>query len=256
MIEVKDLVKRYGSFVAVDGINFNVKRGEIFGFLGVNGAGKTTTLRMLTGVLRPTSGSISIGGYSLANEPEAAKQIIGYIPDRPYLYPRLTAHEYLLFVADLHDVGRKEALERIPELLQQYALRNWENDLIDGFSHGMKQRLAMCAALVHAPRVLVVDEPMVGLDPHGAKLLKRTFKAYAEAGMSILLSTHSLNVAEELADRLAIIHHGKLIVTGNMSEVRSAVGSEQEGLEEIFLEITHASLDEYSGEETIAEERA
>lgn len=246
MIVLRDLVKRYGDFVAVNGISLQVEQGEIFGFLGVNGAGKTTTLRMLTGVLQPTSGSISIGGVDLLSSPEEAKAITGYIPDRPYLYNRLTAREYLRFVADLHNVSRERSAPRIAELLQQYALADWEDDLIEGFSHGMKQRLAMCAALVHEPKVLIVDEPMVGLDPHGARLLKRTFREYAERGMSILLSTHSLNVAEELADRLAILHRGSIITTGTLSEVRSHVGQSEAGLEEIFLQITWASGDEYS----------
>ncbi len=246
MISIRNLTKRYGDFCAVNGISLDVHAGEIFGFLGVNGAGKTTTLRMLTGVLKPTSGEISIGGVDLLRRPEEAKSVTGYIPDRPYLYNRLTAREYLLFVADLHNVPRLESEPRIAELLHQYALGDWELDLIEGFSHGMKQRLAMCAALVHQPKVLIVDEPMVGLDPHGARLLKRTFRDYADAGMSILLSTHSLNVAEELADRLAILHHGSVITVGTLDEVRAHAGQSEADLEEIFLQLTWASGDEYS----------
>lgn len=238
MIVLKDLRKQYGSFTAVDGISLEVREGEIFGFLGVNGAGKTTTLRMLTGVLKPTAGSISIGGIDLSTSPESAKAITGFIPDRPYLYNKLTGREYLYFVADLHSVPAKVVDQRIDKLLGQYSLLEWENELVEGFSHGMKQRLAMCAALVHEPRVLIVDEPMVGLDPHGAKLLKSCFRQYADQGMSILLSTHSLNVAEELADRLAIIHKGTVIALGTMEEMRELAGGANQRLEEIFLQLT------------------
>lgn len=238
MILIRELSKKYGSFTAVDKISLEINSGEIFGFLGVNGAGKTTTLRMLTGVLKPTSGSIHIGGIDLFSEPEKAKAITGFIPDRPYLYNKLTGREYLYFVSDLHSVPSQVVDQRIDKLLAQYSLVDWQNELIDGFSHGMKQRLAMCAALVHEPQVLIVDEPMVGLDPHGAKLLKSCFRQYADQGMSILLSTHSLNVAEELADRLAIIHKGNVIALGTLEQMRELAGGSNQRLEEIFLQLT------------------
>jgi ABC-2 type transport system ATP-binding protein len=246
MIALRNLTKRYGTFCAVNNISLEVQPGEIFGFLGVNGAGKTTTLRMLTGVLKPTSGSIHIGGFDMYREPEKAKAITGFIPDRPYLYSKLTGREYLYFVAELHSVREETAESRIDRLLKQYSLLDWQNELIDGYSHGMKQRLAMCAALVHDPKVLIVDEPMVGLDPHGAKLLKSCFREYAEQGMSILLSTHSLNVAEEVADRLAIIHRGVVIAIGTLDEMRALAGGENQRLEEIFLQLTWGGGDEYS----------
>jgi ABC-2 type transport system ATP-binding protein len=239
MIEVKNVTKQYGDFSAVKDISFTVNSGEIFGFLGVNGAGKTTTLRMLAGVLRPTEGSITIGDYNMAEEPENAKAITGYIPDRPYLYAKLTGREFLSFVADLYKVPTATAQERIDSLLEDYGLTGWQSELIDSYSHGMKQRLATAAALVHEPSVLIIDEPMVGLDPHGAKLLKDSMRRYAhENGMSVLLSTHSLNVAEEVSDRLAIIHGGSILTTGTLSELREQTGGGDEGLEKMFLQLT------------------
>lgn len=243
MIKIENVLKKYGSFCAVDSISLEVEPGEIFGFLGVNGAGKTTTIRMMTGILRPTSGKIFIGGYDLENEPEKAKLITGYIPDRPYLYNKLTGREFLYFIADLYMVDSAEAEERIDGLLKEYGLTQWQDEMIENYSHGMKQRIATCGALVHKPKVLIVDEPMVGLDPHGAKLLKDRFRSYAEAGTSIFLSTHSLNVAEEVADRLAIIHQGKILTIGTLDEIRALTGRSEEGLEEMFLQLTAGFTD-------------
>lgn len=238
MISVQHLSKRYGSYLAVNDISFSVAPGEIFGFLGANGAGKTTTIRMLTGVLKPTAGSIEIAGFDMATHSREAKNVTGYIPDRPYLYNALTAQEFLRFVADLREIPEEETGPRIEDLLKSYALFDRRNDLVGGFSHGMKQRLAVCAALLHRPKVLIVDEPMVGLDPHGARLLKSLFKRYAAEGMAILLSTHSLNVAEELCDRLGIMQRGSLVAIGTLSEFRSLSHIRHERLEEIFLELT------------------
>ena len=238
MIEISDLTKEYGKFRAVDNISFSVEPGEIFGFLGINGAGKTTTLKMLAGVLKPSSGRIRIGNYDMQHEPEKAKGITGYIPDRPYIYNKLTGREFLAFVADLYLVPLEEASFRIDQLLEEYGLVQWQNELVESYSHGMKQRLATCAALVHKPKVLIVDEPMVGLDPHGAKFLKTAFRRYADEGMSILLSTHSLNVAEEVADRLAIIHQGSIIAIGTLAHIREKTGQAETRLEEMFLRLT------------------
>jgi ABC-2 type transport system ATP-binding protein len=243
MIEVQDLRKRYGTFQALKGISFSIASGEIFGFLGVNGAGKTTTLKILAGILQPTSGAAYIGGFSLRDDPSKAKGLTGFIPDRPHLYPKLTGREHLYFVADLYRVAPSDAERRIDELLDNYALVEWQDELIESYSHGMKQRLATCAALVPRPKVLIVDEPMVGLDPHGAKLLKDSFRRYAGEGMSILLSTHSLNVAEEVSDRIAIIHRGELLDTGTVEEIRGRTGLTDSGLEQMFLQMT-AGLDE------------
>lgn len=238
MIEIQDLVKEYGSFRAVDGISLSVSPGEIFGFLGVNGAGKTTTLRMLAGILRPTSGNLKICGHDVVTDPVKTKSVTGYIPDRPYLYPKLSGREFLQFIAQLYNVSHDQIEERINIHLDEYRLTDWQNELIESYSHGMKQRLATCAALIHKPKVLIVDEPMVGLDPHGAKLLKERFRSYAKAGMAILLSTHSLNVAEEVADRLAIINRGKIIATGTLAEIKHLTGLHDRNLEHLFLELT------------------
>lgn len=238
MVILDSVTKQYGAFTAVNNLSLKIAPGEIFGFLGVNGAGKTTTLRMLAGVLRPTSGHISIGGHDLAIDPIPAKQITGYIPDRPYLYNKLTGKEFLSFVADLYNVPVAEAEDRIESLLDEYRLIDWKNELIESYSHGMKQRLATCAGLVHHPKVLIVDEPMVGLDPHGAKFLKDAFRRYAKAGMAILLSTHSLHVAEEVADRLVIIDKGAIITQGTLKEIQAFAGSHDERLESLFLRLT------------------
>ena len=241
MIEVKNLVKEYGDFRAVNDISFSVKKGEIFGVLGVNGAGKTTTLRMLTGILQPTSGSISMDGKTMKDDPLYLKSITGYIPDRPYLYPKLTGREFLEFCADLYRVDTEVAKSKIDSLLADYMLTEWENELIDSYSHGMKQRLATCAALVHNPSILIIDEPMVGLDPHGAKMLKDAMRQYAREGTTILLSTHSLNVAEEVADRLIIIHKGSVLQLGTLDELKKHAGTEDSRLEAVFIELTSES---------------
>lgn len=238
MIEVEHLKKRYGHSLAVNDVSFSVEPGQIFGFLGANGAGKTTTIRMLTGVLKPTAGLIRICGLNIENDPLSVKQVTGYIPDRPYLYHSLSAEEFLRFVGDLREVPEDVLEQRIEMLLTDYGLFDRKNDLIGGFSHGMKQRLAVCSALLHSPKVLIVDEPMVGLDPHGARLLKNLFRSYAAQGMSILLSTHSLSVAEELCDRLAIMQRGALVATGTLDEFRGRSHRQHERLEEIFIELT------------------
>lgn len=238
MITLENVSRSYGRFLAVDDISFSVKPGEVFGFLGVNGAGKTTTLRMITGILRPSTGRIQIGDHDINREPEKAKAITGYIPDRPYIYTKLTAREFLQFVGDLYSVPRRTRDERAESLLLEYGLLDRQDELIESFSHGMKQRLATAAAIIHEPKVLVIDEPMVGLDPHGAKMLKQAIRRYAEQGMTILLSTHSLNVAEEVSDRIAIIHHGKILTIGTLDELRTKANAHQESLEEVFLRLT------------------
>ncbi len=243
MITLKNLSKSYGSFKAVNDISLHVPSGGIFAFLGVNGAGKTTTIKMITGILKPSLGSIYLGGYDLGAEPLQAKAITGYIPDRPNLYPKLTGREFLNFMCDLYRVPAKQAERRIDEVLEEYTLTQWQDELIESYSHGMKQRIATCGALVHDPRVLIVDEPMVGLDPHGARNLKDAFKRYAKSGVTIFLSTHSLNVAEELADNLAIIHKGSILTTGTLEDIRALTGKHDEGLEDMFLELTSPSVE-------------
>ncbi|MDZ4786906.1 MAG: ABC transporter ATP-binding protein [bacterium] len=244
MIELKNLEKRYGNFCAVNDISLTIEPGEIFAFLGVNGAGKTTTIRMMTGILQPTAGSISIGGFDLSKNPEKAKSITGYIPDRPYIYPKLTGREFLYFVGSLYKVSKKECAKRVQELLQQFSLVEWQNEMVESYSHGMKQRLATCAALVHKPKILIVDEPMVGLDPRGARMFKDALREFADRGMTIFLSTHSLDVAEELADRLAIIQKGKIISIGTLNEIKARSGFIDKGLELLFLQLTEETLPE------------
>ncbi len=237
MIKLINLRKEFGNFVAVDDINLEVPPGRIFAFLGTNGAGKTTSIRMLTGVLQPTSGTAEIGGYDIQKNPIEAKFLMGVIPDRPYLYGKLTAREFLMFMADLYKVEPKTARTRMADLLGLYGLAEWEHDLIDGYSHGMKQRLLMCASQIHNPPVLVIDEPMVGLDPRGAKLLKDTLKKSAANGMTIFMSTHSLSVAEEIADQLAIIRRGRIVAMGTLEELYKRAKSDASDLENVFLQI-------------------
>ncbi|MEX0980142.1 MAG: ABC transporter ATP-binding protein [Gemmatimonadota bacterium] len=231
-------VKRYGSFTAVKGLDLDVMRGEIFGFLGPNGAGKTTTIRMVAGVLQPTSGRILVGGDDLAVNPTAAKMRIGYIPDRPFLYEKLSGGEFLRFVAGLWGKEEDAVEEQVTRLLALFHLTEWRNELIESYSHGMRQKLLISSALIHEPELVVVDEPMVGLDPRSARLLKDLLRAYVASGGTVFLSTHTLEVAEALCDRIAIISEGEIIAQGTMDELRSHAEAGTAGLEEIFLKVT------------------
>jgi ABC-2 type transport system ATP-binding protein len=240
MIELTNLVKKYGAFTAVDGVSLEVAAGEIHGFLGPNGAGKTTTIRMIAGLLKPTAGRIVIAGHDLAAEPEAAKATLGFIPDRPFLYEKLTAVEFLRFHAGLFGI-EDGVSHRIDELLELFELRDWGGELVESFSHGMKQRLVMCAAFLHRPQALVVDEPMVGLDPRGARLIKQVFREAARKGMAILMSTHTLEVAQEMCDHISIILHGRIIARGTVDELRTLAGGKDEQLTPVFLKLTGGS---------------
>src|SRR5882724_753388 len=239
MIELEGLCKRYGQFTAVENLTLGVADGEIFGFLGPNGAGKTTTIRMMMGLLLPTSGRIRLGGFDLADQPIEAKRISGFVPDRPFLYDKLTASEQLRFCADLYEVEATKRERRITEQLELFDLADWAGELVESFSHGMKQRLAFAAALLHEPRLLVIDEPMVGMDPRGARMLRSLLRALAERGTTIFLSTHSLEVAEALCDRIGIIQQAKLIALGSLDDLRAQAGTGRH-LEEIFLKLTGA----------------
>lgn len=252
MISLINLSKKFGNFTAVDKVNIEIGAGTIFAFLGTNGAGKTTTIRMMTGVLQPSEGTAEIGGYDIQTNPIEAKFLMGVIPDRPYLYGKLTGREFLTFMADLYQVDSKLANQRIADLLDLYGLAEWQHDLVDSYSHGMKQRLLMCAAQVHQPPVLVIDEPMVGLDPRGAKLLKDTLKKRAAEGLTIFMSTHSLSVAEEIADQLAIIQRGKIVAMGSLSELYKRAQSDASDLEKVFLDI----ISEAEAEPPIAAEQS
>ncbi len=237
MIRLENLSKHYGRVAAVDSLNLEVEPGEIFGFLGPNGAGKTTTIRVMMGILRPTSGRVTLGGYDVEREPEKAKAITGFVPDRPFIYEKLSGSEFLKFIGGLHHVD--EGLElRIQELLEHFELSEWKDELVESYSHGMKQRLVLCASLLHRPRILVVDEPMVGIDPKGARTLKDLFLSLAKGGTTVFLSTHSIGVAEEVCQRVGIIHKGKLIASGTMADLYRLAKVEEGRLESAFLELT------------------
>jgi ABC-2 type transport system ATP-binding protein len=237
MIELIELTKKFKDRYAVDHINLSVRPGTIFAFLGPNGAGKTTTIKLMAGTLKPTSGHIVLNGLDLGQYPEAAKQAVGVIPDRPFLYEKLTGLEFLRFVASLYRMDRSPALEaRISELLSLFDLNHRKEELIGSYSHGMKQRLVMCAALLHQPKILIIDEPMVGLDPKGVRLVKDILKEEAAQGTTIFMSTHSLEVAEELSDEIAIILDGRLIAQGSAEALRRQANVDG-NLEEIFLKL-------------------
>jgi ABC-2 type transport system ATP-binding protein len=238
VIQLKHLTKRYGSFTAVDGIDLVVPKGELFGFLGPNGAGKTTTFRMIAGILQPTSGAVEIGGIDLLQHPLEAKQRLGFIPDRPFVYDKLTGREFLRFAAALYGQQGLAVEKRIIELLELFELTRWKDELTESYSHGMRQKLIISGALVHRPDVIVVDEPMVGLDPKSARLLKDLFRQFVDRGGTVLMSTHTLEVAEAMCDRIAIIHGGKIIASGTMAEVQQQTASEDLGLEDLFLKLT------------------
>ncbi|MGH9256111.1 MAG: ABC transporter ATP-binding protein [Vicinamibacterales bacterium] len=241
MIAIAGLVKKYGAFTAVDGVDLEVEPGEIHGFLGPNGAGKTTTIKMIAGLLQPTSGRVIVNGHDMAREPEAAKSSLGFIPDRPYLYEKLTAAEFLRFHGGLYGIDGTGIGGRVREMLDLFELRRWEDELVESFSHGMKQRLVMSAAFLHRPRAVVVDEPMVGLDPRGARLIKDVFRRMSAGGVAILMSTHTLEVAEEMSHRISIINRGRLIAQGTVDDVRRLAGGEQDQLTSIFLKLTGGS---------------
>ena len=237
MIQLKGLTKRYGTFTAVDAINLEVPHGQLFGFLGPNGAGKTTTLRMIAGILKPTAGTVHINGIDVAKDPIAAKAVLGYIPDRPFIYEKLTGAEFLRFVAGLYGQDGPVIERRMSELLTLFDLLEWRDELVESYSHGMRQKLIVSSAFVHRPQVIVVDEPHVGLDPKSIKILRELFKEYVRRGHTILMSTHTLDAAEALCDRIAIIAVGKIVACGTMDELRA--GAEQKGgLEEIFMRLT------------------
>jgi ABC-2 type transport system ATP-binding protein len=241
MIAVETLVKKYGSFTAVDGVSLAVAPGEIHGFLGPNGAGKTTTIRIIAGLLKPTSGKITINGHDLAQAPEAAKASLGFIPDRPFIYEKLTAREFLRFHGGLYGMDTAEVEARATEMLDLFELGRWQGELVESFSHGMKQRLVMCAAFLHRPRAVLVDEPMVGLDPRGARLIKDIFRHMSQKGVAILMSTHTLEVAQEMCDNISIILRGQIIARGTVDELLSLAGGEDEQLTPVFLKLTGGS---------------
>ena len=234
MIRTHQLHKRFGNLTAVRELDLDIAQGEFFAFLGPNAAGKTTTIKMLTGLLRPTSGTCSVCGYDLQTHPEAAKALMSYIPDFPFLYDKLTSREFMQFVGELFQVDRSVMQHRIDALFEKFNLGEFASELTENLSHGTKQRVAISAALLHDPQVIVIDEPMVGLDPTHARIVKDELKARSRAGATIFLSTHTLPVAEEMADRIGIINHGRLIALGTVEELR-AQSAEAGDLENVFL---------------------
>ena len=238
MIKLVHLSKSYGGTAAVSDVNLRVQPGEVFGFIGPNGAGKTTTIKMMAGLLSPTHGSVFIDGVDMAKDPVRAKLKIGLIPDRPFLYEKLTAMEFLQFTAGLYNVGRQVFAEKSRELLGRFSLSDRANELIEAYSHGMKQRLIMCAALLHEPQILIVDEPMVGLDPRGIKMVKALFRTLAQNGTTVFMSTHTLRLAEEVCDRIAIIHKGVIMATGTLQDLQQHIQNGDADLEQVFFEIT------------------
>ena len=238
LIDIKDLTKKFGALAAVDNLSLSVEAGEIFAFLGPNGAGKTTTLKMMAGLIRPTSGSVSLMGYDVQKHPVEAKRALGYVPDRPFVYEKLTAIEFMRFVGGLYSMPEDKVEADSLGLLKTFGLSDWASELIEGFSHGMRQRLVMSAALLHEPLALVVDEPLVGLDPRGVRLLRDVFLGLKARGAAVFMSTHSLDLAERIADRIGIINRGRLIAVGTVEEIKARASLTGSGLEEVFLRLT------------------
>ncbi len=236
MIELRGVTKTYGTKRAVDGLDLRVRAGELFAFLGPNGAGKTTTIKMVCGLLRPSSGSVLVGGHP-ATSPEA-RRLLAYVPDQPYLYEKLSGREFLRFVVEMYGLEPRAATRRIEELVETFEMGDYVDDLCESYSHGMKQRVVFASALVHDPKVLIVDEPLVGLDPRSARIVKDLFLAQARAGVAVLMSTHLLSIAEELADTIGIIDHGRMLAGGTLSEVRDRAQMRQGPLEDLFLKLT------------------
>jgi len=238
LIETRNLVKKFGDKLAVNDVSFSVNGGEVFGFLGPNGAGKTTTIKMIVGLLQPTSGSVSVAGFDVQAQPLQAKAASGYVPDTPNLYAKLTGRELLRFVGDLYDLDRKRVAQRTDELLRILDLTAAGDDTVDSYSHGMQQKASLAAALMHDPKVLVLDEPTVGLDPKSARLIKDILRQIADRGAAVMLSTHILEIAERMCDRIGIIDKGGLVAVGTMNELRSLGKAGEVSLEDIFLSLT------------------
>ncbi len=246
MLRIQNVVKSYQDLKAVKGIDLEVPGGELFGFLGPNGAGKTTTIKMIVGLLKPTSGTISIGGFDIGSQSTEAKSILGYIPDRPFIYEKLTGREYLSFIGDLYNMDADAANEEAQKYLDFFDLTDAGDKLVEGYSHGMKQKLIISGALLHDPKLVVVDEPMVGLDPKGARQVKQLFRDLCRKGTCIFMSTHSLGIAQAMCDRIGIIQKGEVIALGTLDELRQQ--ADHEHLEDIFLELTgDTHLEQLSG---------
>jgi len=238
MIQLKSLTKKYGDYTAVNNLNLSVQKGEIFGFIGPNGAGKTTTIKMIGGILAPSAGTVKISGIDIQQEPEKAKGKIGFIPDRPYLYEKLTGMEFLKFTADLYGVPDDIFSQKAQQNLKMFSLVDWSDELIESYSHGMKQRLIMSAALLHDPEVIIVDEPMVGLDPMAILMVKDLFQRLAHNGVTVFMSTHTLAVAEDICERIGVINRGQLIASGTTADLQREANITDADLEQVFMNLT------------------
>jgi ABC-2 type transport system ATP-binding protein len=238
MIELIGLVKRYGALEAVSKLDLKIEPGEIFGFLGPNGAGKTTTVKLITGLLQPTEGTVRVAGFDVATHAIQAKQVMGLVPDEPFVYPKLTGAEFLRFIGELYGVPVEEQRRRIPELLGMFELTEFGGELVESYSHGMRQKLVLGGILLHEPKVLILDEPMVGLDPKSARMAKEIFQTLAKRGVTIFMCTHVLEIAEKLCHRIGIMIKGKLIALGTLEELRSQAREGGKDLEDIFLSLT------------------
>lgn len=243
MIEFESVVRKYGKKVAVSGLDLKIPSGEIFAFLGPNGAGKTTSIKMMVGLLAPTSGTVAVGGFNTQTDARKAKSRLGYVPDQPELYDKLSGREFLQFVADMHGMPTDQTAEQIEELAGRLEFAEYFDQLTEGYSHGMKQRVAFAAALLHHPAVIILDEPMVGLDPRTMRIVKDTLRERAAAGATVFMSTHTLGVAEEIADRIGVIFGGKLLFLGSVGELRERLSLGDSSLEDLYLTITEAEAD-------------
>jgi len=238
MLEVRHLTKKYGSFTAVRDLSLSVPAGELFGLLGPNGAGKSTVMKIVAGLLRPTAGTVRVGGYDVVQQPTEAKALIGYLPEVPFLYERLTGQEFLRFIADLFDVPADQATQHARELIALFELQDAINDRIQGYSRGMRQKLALIGVLLHRPRLLILDEPLTGLDPRSARVFKDLLRQLCQEGTAVLLSTHILEIAERLCDRVGIIDRGRLVACGTMAELQAQSRQPDSSLEDLFLSLT------------------
>jgi ABC-2 type transport system ATP-binding protein len=243
MIELQHVTKRYGTKTAVEDLNLHIAAGELFAFLGPNGAGKTTTIKLLCGLLFPTAGQVSVGGFDLRRDGDQARQLLSYVPDQPFLYEKLTGREFLQFIADMYGMPRAHGLRRMDEVIKIFGLDEFVDDLTERYSHGMRQRTVFAAALLHEPKVLIVDEPTVGLDPQSVRLLKNLLRALADQGVTVFMSTHSLDVVQELADRIGVMNRGKLISCGSLEALQQQAALPGT-LEEVFLKLTEEAAAE------------
>lgn len=238
MIKLQHLTKKFGAFTAVNDLNISVDAGEFYGILGPNGAGKTTTIKMMTGLFTPTCGKVIINGFDIEKQANQAKMCIGYIPDQPFLYDKLTGREFLFFSAGLYRMERQKTKEKIDELRELFEIGSWIDKRTESYSQGMKQRIVICTALLHEPKVLIVDEPLVGLDPRGSYILRQTLRKISQQGVSIFMSTHSLQIAEELCDRIGIIKDGRLIFEDTVEGIQNLKAKSDGKFESVFLELT------------------